>query len=278
VVVLALLWPSTVAVMVTNTGPTPLGGATPSDVGLAYEDVSMVTADGVRLDGWYVAPSDGAVVVLRHGSGSNRATLLDHAAVLAGAGYGVLAVDARGHGSSGGDGMDLGWYGAADTSAAVDLLLTRPEVDPSRIAVLGLSMGGEEAITAAGADGRIAAVVAEGATRRVAADDLWLPRHPGGWLQRAMDRWRDLLADRLTAAPPPPALHDAIVDAGSTPVLLIAAGTVPDEGSTAEHLAAAGEDVVVWEVPGADHTGALAADPSGWRARVVAFLDRALAS
>ena len=42
-----------------------------------------------------------------------------------------------------------------------------------RIAVLGLSMGGEEAIGAAGADGRIAAVVAEGATGRTDADKAW---------------------------------------------------------------------------------------------------------
>jgi len=69
--------------------------------------------------------------------------------------------------------MDFGWYGEADVSAGVSYLAGRSDVDEGRIAVVGLSMGGEEAIGAAAAR-RIRAVVAEGATNRAFADrDSW---------------------------------------------------------------------------------------------------------
>ncbi|WP_130511824.1 serine aminopeptidase domain-containing protein [Krasilnikovia cinnamomea] len=71
-------------------------------------DVIMSTSDGARLSGWYVPVVNGAALVLRHGAGSTRTDTLPQAAVLARHGYGLLLVDARGHGHSGGRGMDLG--------------------------------------------------------------------------------------------------------------------------------------------------------------------------
>lgn len=69
---------------------------------------------------------------------------------------------------SGGKAMDFGWNGDGDIIAAVDFLVARPEFDPSRIAVFGLSMGGEGAIGAAATDSRISAVVADVAVWTVA--------------------------------------------------------------------------------------------------------------
>lgn len=138
------------------------------------EQAVMTTADGVRLSGWYYPSRNGAAVVLRHGANSTAADTSAQAEALSEAGYGVLTTDARGHGDSGGKGMELGWFGDSDTRAAVDYLTTRGDVDGDRIAVVGLSMGGEEVIGAAGVDARIKAVVAEGATGRTAADKGWL--------------------------------------------------------------------------------------------------------
>ena len=59
-----------VGLMMTNAAPMPLGDATPSDVGLEYEDVELRTADGVRLEAWYVPSENGAAVVLLAGAGS----------------------------------------------------------------------------------------------------------------------------------------------------------------------------------------------------------------
>jgi pimeloyl-ACP methyl ester carboxylesterase len=136
--------------------------------------VQFATADGVALSGWYVPATNSAAVALVHGAGSTRSSVLNHAVVLARHGYGVVLFDAHGHGQSGGRAMDFGWYGNQDVAATVSLLATQSEVDASRIAVVGLSMGGEEAIGAAASDTRIRAVVAEGATNRVTADKAWM--------------------------------------------------------------------------------------------------------
>ena len=241
--------------------------------------VEMVTDDGVTLEGWYFPSRNGAAVVLRHGAGSTRADALAHAQVLVEEGYGVLVTDARGHGGSSGRGMDLGWYGEVDTRAAVDLLAARPDVEAARIAVVGLSMGGEEAIGAAADDPRIRAVVAEGATGRTAADKQWLPEEFGaaGVAQGLLDRVTYGLIDVLTPIPPPRSLAGAVAESGSTPLLLIAGGDVADERFVAERLRAVAPDrVEVWVVPASGHISALATAPAEWRGRVVAFLDAAL--
>ena len=127
-----------------------LGSRTPADLGLTFQDVTLTTSDGAALAAWWVPPENGAAVGLMHGAGSTRTAVLEHAAVLAGHGYGVLLVDARGHGESEGPGMDFGWYGESDAAAAVDFLVGESAVDA--VGLVGLSMGGETAIGAAGAD------------------------------------------------------------------------------------------------------------------------------
>lgn len=254
-------------------------GATPGDVGLAFVDARLRTSDGVDLAGWYVPSGNGAAVVLLHGAGSTRSDTLDHAKALSGLGYGVLLVDARGHGQSAGRAMDFGWWGDLDVRAAVDALSTRPDVTDGRIAVVGLSMGGEEAIGALAADPRIRAAVAEGATHRIAADRAWLADVHGarGWVQLQLDRLTYALADALTTAPQPAPLRDAVARAAPRPVLLVAAAERPDEQDAARFLAAVSPSTVqVWTAPGG-HTGALAATPGEWSRRVGAFLADALA-
>ena len=151
---LALLWfvlfPLTVAINVTNRPPSPLGSATPAADGLAYRNVAFRTADGVRLSAWYIPARNGAAAVVLPGSGSTRTTVLPQAAVLARHGYGALLVDGRGHGRSGGQAMDFGWWGDRDIAAAVSFLARQPGVRPGKIAVVGESMGGEQALVAAG--------------------------------------------------------------------------------------------------------------------------------
>ncbi|HEY6746782.1 MAG TPA: alpha/beta hydrolase, partial [Mycobacteriales bacterium] len=149
---LLVIWPVAEGTMLGLTPGTTLDSVTPADRGLAYSDVTFATGDGVRLSAWYVPSTNHAAVVAVPGAGSTRTGILDQAAVLAGHGYGVLMVDPRGQGRSAGQAMDAGWYGDRDISAAVTFLQHQPGVDPGRIGVLGLSMGGEEAIGAAAAD------------------------------------------------------------------------------------------------------------------------------
>lgn len=264
-----VMWPTAVAVLATNRAHAVLGAATPADHGLAYEDVTLRTADGVALAGWYVPSRNGAAVLLLHGAGSTRVATLDHAEELAAMGFGVLAIDARGHGASGGTAMDLGWYGSADVAPAVDWLLRRPDVRGERgIAVVGLSMGAEEAITAAASDERIRAVVAEGVGVRVAAD-----APPAGPLGDLVNRLQQGLTDVLTTAGPPMPLREAVAAVAPRPVLLIAGDG--EQAEATDLAAVAPGSVIVWDAD-AGHTRALAEHPEEWRARVGAVLREAL--
>lgn len=273
--------PVAVATYATNVGRAPLGAATPADRGLQAIDVTFTTTDGVHLSGWYVASTNRAAVVLLHGASSTRTAVLDQAVVLARHGYGVLLFDARGMGRSGGRAMALGWYGDRDVAAAVDYLRSRADVDPNRIGALGESMGGEEAIGAMASDRRLRAVVAEGATNRVLSDWNWLSDRYGlrGTLQRGIHWLTSNLTDLLTAARPPVSLRIAVAKAAPRPVLLIAAGTVPDEANADRYIQdGAPQSVQLWIVPGAPHTGGLRTQPGEWEQRVIAFFDRTLAA
>jgi dienelactone hydrolase len=77
-------------------------------------------------------------------------------------GYNVLAFDGPGQGAAlveQGLVMRPDW--AAVITPVVDYLLTRPDVDPARIALIGLSLGGYLAPRAASAEHRLAACIAD---------------------------------------------------------------------------------------------------------------------
>jgi dienelactone hydrolase len=279
---IALLWfvlfPLTVAVYATNLPPGPLGSATPATYGLSYQAVAIRTADGVRLSGWYIPPRNGAAVVVLPGSGSTRTAVLSQAVVLARHGYGALLVDTRGHGRSGGHAMDFGWWGDRDIAAAVSFLARQPAVHTGRIGLVGESMGGEQALGAIGADPRIRAVVAEGATGQQLADRGWLPHGIDGALQRGMEWVQYTAAGLISGAPRPMSIPEAIRAAAPRPVLIIAAGAVADEPIAARWFQAASPATVhVWVVPHAGHTQGLATAPRAWETHMISFLHAALA-
>ena len=134
--------------------------------------------------------------------------------------------------------MDFGWFGDLDAAAAVSFLQDQPDVDDTRIAAVGMSMGGEEALGAAASDDRIRAVVAEGATNRMSADRAWLSDEYGwrGVIQEGVEWLLYRTADVLTSAEPPLSLRDAVSAIAPRPVLLIAAGNVAEEGHASEYI------------------------------------------
>lgn len=272
-----VLWTLGQAVAASYPPRPALGERTPADLGLAYRNVTFPSSDGTDLAGWYLPTRNGAAVVLMHGAGSTRSEVLEHAAVLAEHGYGVLLFDARGHGESAGRAMDFGWYGESDASGAVDFLMRQRDVSPGRIGLLGMSMGGEQAIGAAGGDERVAAVVAEGATTRVAADKGYLDVYGArGELQQRVDRVTYWLTGLLTDAPEPSSLRQSVSTATTRPdptsFLLITAGEVPDEGHAADHMRGSSTDAVqTWTVSGAGHTQGHEEAPAEWEQRVITF-------
>lgn len=119
--------------------------------------------DGISLAGTF-SLKDGAKgrvpgIVLAHGFAGARYPAM--AAHIAGLGYGVLEIDFRGYGESGGErGHVIPREQVADMRGAVSWLARRPEIDPERIGVVGSSLGGSVAIMAAAEDKRIKVCVA----------------------------------------------------------------------------------------------------------------------
>jgi dienelactone hydrolase len=266
-----VLVPVTPAVAGTNPAPTEVGDRTPAYLDLPFAEAAFTTADGVPLSGWYIPSTNGAAVAVLHGSGSTRSGVLDQAAALARHGYGVLLYDDRGHGRSGGAGMDFGWWGDLDVAAAVSYLESRPDVEPGRIGVLGLSMGGEQAINAAATDSRIRAVVAEGVQPKLPADTPQRPPGLEGLTERAVDVIGFATARLLTRAPTPLPQREAVAAVAPRPLLLIAGeGEVPAARAL---QAVAPSTVSLWELPDTPHTAGLAQHRDAWTARVTAFFD-----
>ena len=147
------------------------------------EDVSFETADGLRLQGWFVpgavdspapprprsvtlpegAPpqvgegeahpkvgegeahlNPGPAVLVCNGNGGDRSMRAALAAALSRMGLAVLLFDYRGYGGNPGSPSEEGL--AADARAALEYLAGRPEVDPRRVAYLGESLGAAVAL------------------------------------------------------------------------------------------------------------------------------------
>jgi fermentation-respiration switch protein FrsA (DUF1100 family) len=270
-----VIMPVAVGLMLTHVPPIAVGSRTPADLGLEYRTVSFRTPDGVTLSGWYLASENGAAVALLHGAGSTRSAVLEHGAFLNRSGYGALLFDSRGFGDSGGVGVTAGWWGDLDIAGAIGFLDRRPDVEPDRIGILGLSMGGEEAIAAAADDERIRAVVAEGAGAvRTVEDTESIPgwnRYlgiPHYWVQMQT-------IDLFTAAPRPNALEDGMRRMAPRPVLLISAGST-EAAYTKQYRSAAPSSTELWVMSDAAHTAGLSTHRVEYERRVLALFDGAL--
>ncbi len=139
---------------------------TPADYELAYEEVQY-TSQGMLINGWFIPgkkqAGPQATVVVAHGWSGNMAQVLPIAKTLHQAGFATLLYDARSHGISDADNPITLQKFAQDLRAAIDYLEVRPDVDMTRLAVVGHSMGGSGAILAASMDSRIRALVSSAA-------------------------------------------------------------------------------------------------------------------
>ena len=116
------------------------------------EELTGTSADGTPVHGWVVLPEgDGPHPVLRvvHGGpfGQDTWAFFDEAQVYASAGYAVVIGNPRG---SGGYGLEhgravigaMGTVDVDDVLALLDAALERPDLDASRVGIMGGSYGG----------------------------------------------------------------------------------------------------------------------------------------
>jgi hypothetical protein len=115
--------------------------ATPGDIGLEYEDVSLATSDNERLHGWYVPATDRrGVVLFFHGNAGNISHRLDSIEIFHQLGLDTLIIDYRGYGRSTGKTSEQGTY--LDAEAAWSYLVDERGIPADRIIVFGRSLGG----------------------------------------------------------------------------------------------------------------------------------------
>jgi len=252
----------------------PIGSVSPAALGLDYLDVSLVTEDDLTLYGWYIPSQNRAAVILAHAFNGNRTGTIYHAQLLANHGYGALLYDTRSEGESEGELNALGWEDHLDVFAALDYLQQRPEIDPERIGVLGLSAGAKTALYAATQSDEIAAVVAEGARWRT-FEDLLLAATPDWYIWLPTEWLAFQYAELVSGVHNPTPLREAISQMSPVPMLLIAA-----EGETANCQAyydAAGEPKTLWKRNEPGHQiDALFDEPEEYEERVIGFFDQAL--
>ncbi|MDW8323292.1 MAG: alpha/beta hydrolase [Burkholderiales bacterium] len=120
--------------------PTRALTATPADIGLAYEDVELITDDGVRLHGWWIPhPRPRAALLHLHGNAGNVSHRLELIRILHDLGLAVLIFDYRGYGRSEGKPTEAGTQ--RDALAAWRHLTEVRGFSPERIVLHGQSLG-----------------------------------------------------------------------------------------------------------------------------------------
>ncbi len=259
---------------------------TPADCGLPFTEAAFPARDGTPLHGYWIPPPDTtasagpapAIIICSGYNGSLDADV-PHAPALHRAGFGVLLFDFRGHGRSGGDCVSLGYHERGDVLGAVDWLVAQ---DVTRVGLLGFSMGGATAISAAPDHPAVAAVVADGAyaeVKTVIAGGL-RERYKTGALTSLLT-WGILQAAgwRVGADLPraEPLRHVARLAPRALLLIHGANDTYVPLDSVRRLYRAAHAPKALWVVPEAGHRAAYPARPQEYERRVVAFFWQHLA-
>jgi pimeloyl-ACP methyl ester carboxylesterase len=243
------------------------------DLGAPKQPVTLTTANGLHLRGWYVPSRNGAAVAVLHGTGSNRLGVADHARLLIRHGYGALIFDLQGHGESDGRSTSVPARFQPDADAALAYLQRRPDVRDGRIGVIGVSLGGEVAIDAAARHPEWRATVLEGVQGGSPADMQASKPDPATYVTLAA-----LYGfGRVLGGSGPSASNPLLIERiAPRPLLLLSAGRGTEARANEDYKRRGGRTTELWNLPDASHAAALRTDPAAYERRVIGFLHRAL--
>jgi hypothetical protein len=103
--------------------------ATPSRIGLGFENISFEASDGVHLHGWFIPAADpsGRALLFFHGNAGNISHRLESIMIFHNLGLDVLIFDYRGYGKSEGRPFEEGLAGEVPggPGAGVEFYLSR---------------------------------------------------------------------------------------------------------------------------------------------------------
>lgn len=249
----------------------PPSGVSLSEMGIPFETVTLVTADGVKLTAWYTPSKNGALILLAHGYAGVRSLKIH--ALFARHGYGALSWDFRAHGDSSGKLCTMGLLEARDVEAALDFALHQPEVD--QVGAYGASMGAAALIEAAARREEISALALEGAFttleeqfQRTVNIDILRP-----FVRFFAERETGLSISELRPI-------DRIATIQPRPVYILhgEADRVIPPDSGQRLYAAAGEPRMLWLEPDVGHVGMFAADAQRFEQKLLRFFAASLLS
>lgn len=205
-------------------------------------------------------PSPRGTVFVLHGIRAAKEWIRGWGEMLNHAGFRAVMVDLRGHGRSTGDVMSYGAVEAHDLRQVLDALEVQGKVS-GRVGVMGVSYGGSTAIAWAGADPRVAAVVAVApfaSLRDVVPDYLPIPL-PRSFADACVER-----AARRGNFDPDLGSPITAIGATRAPVLLIhGLADARIRASHSERMAAVAPNrTELHLVPGAGHES-IVGDPTG---------------
>lgn len=244
-------------------------------------NIAIAARDGITLRAWNIRPGhgNGNGVILLHGLADNRFGMAGYAELLLSRGFSVLMPDARAHGTSGGNLATFGLLESEDIHQWVDWL--ERDDHPECIFGLGESMGAALLLQSLRSETRFCAVAAESpfaSFREIGYDRAGQFFHTGPWLGRTLlrptiefafvyARWKYKL-DFEQVSP------ENVVAATKIPVFLIHGQS--DRNIPVRHsrlIAARNPAVRLWEVPNADHCGAIGADPHEFSEKLIRWFD-----
>ncbi len=155
--------------------------ATPENIGLKYQNVQLVTADGINLHGWFI-PSSSAkgTVVFFHGNAGNISHRLESIDVFNELDLNVFIIDYRGYGQSEGKLTEKGTY--RDAEAAWIYLTETRGISAKKIIIFGRSLGASIATWLASKKTPTALIIESGFTSVPSMAKRIYPFLPVSWL------------------------------------------------------------------------------------------------
>ena len=250
---------------------------TPLDYGAAeYEKIHIQTADGLMLSGWYVPPQEitGAVIVLLHGAHGDRTGTAWHARQFIQAGYGVLLYDQRALGESDGEVVAMGWVEGPDLLAVLDGLESHPEVDSTKIGIVGLSGGGHIALNAAHlAPERFHAMWLDGIQAQQIAD-FPQAENLGEKFATVINAMILKMAQVHFRRSAPPSFVEILPEFNHIKMVIIAGGLDDFESRGSQKYAAiVGPNAEIWHIDNAWHVGGPVVVPEEYSQRMLDFFE-----
>jgi dipeptidyl aminopeptidase/acylaminoacyl peptidase len=250
---------------------------TPADFNMSYENITLKTADGVKISAWFI-PNDKTkkAIVICHGYPFDKGNVLTFATFLRKR-YNIMMFDFRAMGRSGGWYTSGGYYEKRDLMAAIEYLKKDRGIGP--IGVFGFSIGGSVAIMTAELSEDIKVVVADSLTASLeyVVDSMYRQfsffKHPFVFMTKLIAKiFFGIDTSKVSAVRSAPNMKSA---------LLLIHGDIDDQVPVEESKMVykeAKEPKELWIVKGANHGKAHAIMGRKYEKRVMDFFEKYLSN